>query len=67
MIRILIVDDHDLLREAIQFAVNDVYDVEVVGVAGTDSRRLGDCWNCSRTFASRPGRQPPEGARQGPL
>jgi len=33
MIRLMIVDDHDLLREAIHIALNDVHDIDVVGVA----------------------------------
>ncbi|MDX6247823.1 MAG: hypothetical protein QOF10_1183 [Kribbellaceae bacterium] len=33
MIRLMIVDDHDLLRDAIHIALKDVHDIDVVGVA----------------------------------
>lgn len=33
MIRLMIVDDHDLLREAIHIALKDVHNIDVVGVA----------------------------------
>jgi DNA-binding NarL/FixJ family response regulator len=33
MIRLLIVDDHDLIRDAIRSAFEDVEDIDVVGVA----------------------------------